>query len=287
MPKKFPTFTDPLSIVAHDLKTPLSSVRGYIELIQSGGELNERQQVYSERALLGLDRMMTMIESLLDMSRLEQDMVLNWGECNIAQIVEHALDLVAGAAQSRDISLHLDVEAGLDLVPGDCERLVQVVHNLLSNAVKYNRDGGDVWITAVNETGVIRVSVRDTGLGIAAEDQSHVFEKFYRGRVDSATRIDGTGLGLAIVQTIIERHDGDIWLESVPDGGTTFHFTLPRREQAREGQDRAIDEIRRGEGHEVRQRYQPDVAIEHPDAVDDDLQEASGTTEGDSTSDVV
>lgn len=288
MPHTYRKSTDLVGMVAHDLKTPISAVRGYIELIQHAGELNEQQRLYCERALGGLDRMELLIAALLDINQIEGETQMNWQHCQLTPIIGGAVDLLETLANQRGIALHVDVDAHLEAVRGDPQRLSQVIHNLLSNAIKYNREGGAVWISAASEPGFVRVSVRDTGIGIAPEDQPHVFDRFFRAAQKTRKPIEGTGLGLSIVRMIIDKHGGYIWVESTPGEGSTFSFTLPKPARTRDGHDRMMEESRHGESYERSHHAgRIEVPIEEPDAVDDNLQESNGAVENDSASDLV
>lgn len=273
---------DLLAVVAHDLKTPITSVRGYIELVGKFGELNERQQQFCERALIGLDRMERFITSVLEFAHLEGDVQMNFVECDLRPIVESAVDLMEQMAIRREITLHVDMTSTLEPINGDPQWLGEVFTNLLSNAIKYNRQGGEVWLRVSDQPGYILVSIHDTGVGISPEDQGRIFQRFFRSRATKAAA-EGTGLGLAIAQVIVEKHRGQIWVESVPGEGSTFHFTLPRLPGAGEmtAEATAVESQDRAHSPHV------DAGIELPDPVDDNLQEAGGLFDSDSTSELV
>lgn len=222
------TWTEVVSIIAHDLKTPISSVKGYIELMQVAGELNERQQQFSERALHSLQQMEQLVARLLELSWIDADRPLQRDDCHLAELVARSAELVAELARRRDVTIHLEIEPEVSVVPAESRRIEQVILNLMSNAIKYNRQGGDVWVSVKNKPDGIEVSVRDTGIGIAPEDQPHIFERFYRASVHSGEEIEGTGLGLSIVKAVVEKHHGEVNVESVVGEGTTFRFWLPR-----------------------------------------------------------
>jgi signal transduction histidine kinase len=278
---------DLLRLVAHEMKTPLNAVQGFIELIAMGGPLTDRQKHFSDRALAGLDRMDHLVSALLDMAKLEGDLTLNFVDCDLRSLIQTTIDLVENLAARRGIRIHVDIAPDVEGVSGDPQWLGQVVSNLLSNAIKYNRDDGEVWIKVVNEPDFICVNVRDTGYGIAPDEQERVFNWFFRSRNVDKSKIEGTGLGLAITKSIIQKHHGYIWLESTPDVGSVFSFTLPRRRLLPEGYHREVESGRSaGEGDEGRISM-PEISIEESDAIDDNLQEASGASQSDSSDDVV
>lgn len=263
---------DWLNAVAHDLKTPINFVRGCIELVQQLGPLNERQRQFAEKAMNGLVRMEHLVARLLDISWIDAGMALDLQECDLSAIIHEALDMLYEPAASRQITLSVDIDDRLEPVIGDPQWLGQVMDNLISNAIKYNRDGGHVWIRADQESDRVRISVRDTGMGISPEDQPRVFERFFRAREGVALRIEGSGLGLAITRAIVQKHGGYIWLESQPGQGAAFYVTLPL--EISDGGDRVVESLPEGgEGVESLDAFRTDVGIEESDSVNDAFQE--------------
>ena len=220
-------YTDLISVVAHDLKTPISAVKGFIDLVQQAGPLNERQQHFSDRALASLDRMEHLIADLLEYTRINRGMKMEPIECDVRGLVADAVELVEELAARREVTIHVHDKSGSLMVMADVRLLSEVLNNLIGNAVKYNRDGGKVDVTVSHDDDNVRVDVRDTGIGIAPDDVPHVFERFFRAKGDSASRVEGSGLGLAIAESVIRQHGGRIWAESVEGEGSTFSFTLP------------------------------------------------------------
>jgi signal transduction histidine kinase len=219
-------WNDLLGEVAHDLKTPITAVKGFIELVQASGELNERQQHFSERALASLEHMQRLVSQLTEITRLEQK--LDVEDCDLSSVVSSAVEMLNETAAQRSVTLHTNISPNVGVIRAQPNQVDQVVLNLLSNAIKYNRADGEVWVNADGNESTVRVSVRDTGRGIPSEDQPYVFERFFRSQANSRTNPEGSGLGLAIVKAVIEKHHGAIWLESVPNEGSTFTFILPR-----------------------------------------------------------
>jgi signal transduction histidine kinase len=215
-----------ISIVAHDLKTPIAAVRGFIELLQQVGPLNVTQERYAERALGGLQRMEVLIANLLDMARMEKDLRLTLTRCDLKAIIDDALELIQGLADQRHISIELEIDEQARYITADSRWMAQVINNLLGNAVKYNRENGSIQIKVYTQPDGIRVDVRDTGLGISPDDLERIFKPFVRAR-SGGDRVEGTGLGLSIVDAVVRRHGGRIWVESVLKSGSTFSFTLP------------------------------------------------------------
>lgn len=256
---------DLISIVAHDLKTPIGAVKGFIELIQQMGPLNDAQKKFADRALGGLDRMEHLVTNLLDLSRVESEIEIVLIPCDLRKVIQESIELLQGMAVRRNITLMLDVHPGTGFVIGDARLLSLVLNNLLSNAIKYNRDGGEVLVTLLDDGQYVRVDIKDTGIGIAEKDIPHVFKRFYRASTGKEKKIEGSGLGLSIVELIIHRHKGRIWLESEQGVGSTFSFTLPRAHR----QSPTI----------MRDR---DWSSEESDGVDDNLQDSDELLEIDS-----
>ena len=280
--------SDLVAVVAHELKSPISAVRGYIELVGQAGELSEIQLRYCDRAMAGLERMEELIASLLEMSRLEKAAKLDFADCDLGALMRSAVDLVENIAQKRGVTIHLATDNELRVVSGDKRLLAQVMTNLLTNAIKYNQENGTIWVEVSNQPEFVQVNVSDNGVGIPEEDQPHVFEAFFRAGNSAQTRASGSGLGLAIVRTVIHKHQGYIWVRSVEGEGSTFSFTIPRKDRRREGDD-VIGEAEHtsGEGSDSRQRGDYELSIEEADDVDDNTQESRGQKEIDSSSDVV
>jgi signal transduction histidine kinase len=265
--------SDWLHTVAHDLKTPINSVRGCVDMVMQLGPLNERQEHFAERALAGLKRMEHMVNRLLDITWVDADAPLEIDEVSLYDVVNEPVDLLREMADKRNIRLEVELDPRVDTISVDVRRLGQVIDNLVSNAIKYNHDGGTVSVKVVYQYDSLLVTVQDSGIGIAQDEQARVFERFFRSRRGIELRIEGTGLGLAIARAIVHKHNGRIWFESQPDQGTTFFFTLPLRVDS-EGDDSSSDSSQDlGEGPEGRILNHANLASEATDSVDDNLQE--------------
>ncbi len=275
-----------LNTVAHDLKTPINSVRGCIEMVQQLGPLNEKQEQFAERALTGLKRMEHLVARLLDISWVDAGRPLDLEEIDLRAVIEEAVDLLQEAASQRSITIDVVCDERIGTLRADARRLGQVMDNLLSNAIKYNRDAGSIFISVISRSDTVQVSVQDTGIGISREDQEHIFERFFRARQGVSMRIEGSGLGLAITQGVINKHRGRIWFESELGKGTTFTFTLPLTSVSPDGRDSFME-------HDVEYSKEPydraariaDLASEESDAVNDDMQEQQNTPQVDTSDD--
>ena len=224
-----------LANMSHELRTPLNAVIGFSDVLDQGmvGSLNEKQ-VEFVRDIGGSGRhLLSLINDILDLSKIEAGrMELEPSTFDLEQAMKAALALVRERAKRHRIELELDVASDVGEVHADERKVRQVVLNLLSNAVKFTPDGGRVSLGARRIEGAVEVAVKDTGIGIAPEDQAAVFEEFRQVGTDRGRRQEGTGLGLALAKRFVELHGGRLWVESAPGEGATFTFTLPETQTA-------------------------------------------------------
>jgi two-component system, sensor histidine kinase and response regulator len=225
-----------VSIVSHDLRTPLAAIAGFVENLMDeiAGPLTDKQRRYLDRIKNNIGRLVRMINDLLDLSKIEAGtMRLELKPFAVAELVETVADNLRGLAQEKSISLHtVSVDKNL-MVRGDPDKLTQVLTNLVQNACKFTPAGGEVRLeVAADEPGFAGVCVADTGCGIPPEEAARVFDKFYRGTA-SQGEARGAGLGLAIAKHLVELHQGRIWVDSTPGQGSRFCFAIPLA--AREG----------------------------------------------------
>lgn len=216
-----------VSIVSHDLRTPLTAIRGYVELLPRVGPLNDQQRDFVARVEYSMTNIVSLISDLLDIGRVEAGVDWEMKPLALDAIVREAVEeLQAEAAKAQH---HLTAQlAPLSPALGNARRLRQVVNNLVGNALKYTPVGGQIAVIAREDGEFLFLQVRDTGIGIALDDQRHIFDKFYRVRSDATERIAGSGLGLSIVKAIVEKHNGRVWVESEPGKGSTFTVVLPK-----------------------------------------------------------
>jgi signal transduction histidine kinase len=217
-----------LSIASHELRTPVTSIKGYTQLAKTLIRENDltTSEEYLDIALDQIDRMSRLILELLDVSRIETGRL----EIRREPIVWPAFvrDVVHRHHTAvSDRRFHLEVPDDSKVVVGDRDRLEQVLGNLMENAVKYSPEGSEIFITVEEKGDQFITTVSDRGIGIPADEIGLVFERFHRGRQVSSTNYGGLGLGLYITKQIVERHGGSIWVESKEGAGTSFHFSLP------------------------------------------------------------
>ena len=220
---------DFVTAFTHDLRTPLATVKGYIELVRMDGPITDRQEEDLDGITRAANLMKSLIEDLLELSRLERLEELTRENVKMDEIVESSLTAMQPLANTREINLAAEEPPEDVIVEGNSVLLLRAVSNLVDNAIKYTPTGGDVQIKLDTNNGQALVSVVDNGPGIRAKDLPRVFEKFYRARSE-LDDIPGTGLGLAIVKTIAEHHGGQVWVESKPEVGSVFTIALPKRE---------------------------------------------------------
>lgn len=215
--------------VSHDLKNPISVIRGYADLLLMDMEKHKPATVreYLERIKRGSDKMMALVSDLLDLARIESGMGLALAPVPLHSFLRAILDDFELLAKQKNIVLSFTPAHDDVMMLVDADRLAQVVSNLLSNALKYTPEGQRVELVAAVEDGRAHIRVIDTGLGIPEEDLPHLFEKFYRVNRDEHQVPEGTGLGLAIARAIVEQHEGDIWVESKLGEGSVFGIVLP------------------------------------------------------------
>ncbi len=219
-----------VSVVSHELKTPVALIKGYAETLHREDAHWDRETM---RDSLGViieesDRLTHLIDSLLEASRIQAGgLKLEATDVNLPRLADK---VVEGFRTQTDVhTFELDFPDDFAPVWGDPERLREVLSNLVSNAVKYSPDGGTVWVGGrVDQTGVT-VYVADQGIGIPPEEQGRIFDRFHRVESGLHRRTEGTGLGLYLVKAIVEAHGGRVWVESAPGRGSIFMFTLPRR----------------------------------------------------------
>jgi PAS domain S-box-containing protein len=218
-----------ISVVSHELRTPLTPIKGYIDLILEGdaGELTDEQSAYLKIVEVNTDRLVALVNDLLDISRIEAGKIdLEVKPVAVEELVRDVVAVHRKLIESRGLTLSLALPPRLPWVKADRNRITQVLNNLVSNACKYTPSGG-ITISAVPDGEFLEVTVSDTGVGLSRADMKKLFTKFFRAKNPATSETAGTGLGLAISKSIIEKHEGEIWVESRPGKGSAFHFTLP------------------------------------------------------------
>src|SRR5262249_11839932 len=209
---------------------PLNAIIGFSEVLAERmfGEVNEKQAEYLQDILGSGRHLLSLINDILDLSKVEAGRLeLELGRFHLSTALDNAVRLGRARAVGHGITLTQGVDEGVGAIMADERKVEQILLNLLSNAVKFTPEGGRVSVTATAAEGVITISVSDTGVGIAPEDQAAVFEEFRQVGRDDARKQEGTGLGLTLAKKFVELHAGRIWVESAVGKGSTFTFSLP------------------------------------------------------------
>ncbi|MDH4137109.1 MAG: ATP-binding protein, partial [Anaerolineae bacterium] len=219
--------SDFVATVSHDLRSPLSIIEGYIDLLKKVGPLNAQQSQFVGKIKSATGNMTELITDLLDLGKIEAGLEMEMTPCDLEYIIDLVITGLQGWAERKGIELRVELPENIPTVQGNSTRLCQALTNLVDNALKYTPSGETVTIGLVVENGSVTVCVKDTGIGIGPDDLPHIFDKFYRVEREETRDIAGTGLGLAIAKSVVEMQNGRIWAESEPGAGSTFSFTLP------------------------------------------------------------
>jgi signal transduction histidine kinase len=236
-----------ISMVTHELRSPINTINGYLDLVLEGlaGELNQQQREFVQRARAGSEHLYTLIEDLLLISRADAGQLrLNRDLIRLPEIIDNAIEELELIAMDNEISIRVEIANDVPRIYADAIRMQHVMRNLINNALRFTPPGGKIVIAArVNYTPTeiastdsvapkgenqqVEVYTRDSGYGIAPEYQKRIFERFYQIPTADSERVGGQGLGLTVVKMIVELHGGQISVESMSGAGSTFTFTLP------------------------------------------------------------
>jgi len=225
-----------LANMSHELRTPLNAIIGFSEVLMERmfGEVNEKQADYLKDIHESGKHLLSLINDILDLSKIEAGrMELEVSSFHLPSAISNAMTLVRERAQRHGVQLGSEIDPQLGELQADERKVKQILLNLLSNAVKFTPEGGKVDVSARKFDGKIEIAVRDTGVGISADDQAKLFEEFRQVGADAARKAEGTGLGLALTKKFVELHGGAIRVESAPGKGSTFSFSLPLAATAR------------------------------------------------------
>jgi signal transduction histidine kinase len=222
-----------MSTASHELKTPMTSIKGYVKLMQmgAGGNLSEKQDEFMNVITSNVDRMNRLVSDLLDVSRIEAGRIrLEIEDVQMREVVNDVIETVNNQIKKKNLNLSLELEETLPEIKADYNRMVQIVTNLVSNAYKYTPEGGQITVKAQtinSDNNGISLTVEDTGYGISEEDQAMLFTNFFRASDQNIRNEPGTGLGLSITKKMIESHGGELSLQSQLGKGSAFTVMLP------------------------------------------------------------
>jgi two-component system NtrC family sensor kinase len=215
-----------VSTVSHDLRSPLTAILGYIDLLDRIGPLNEQQHEYTQRVKLSVQTITALVNDLLELGRIEAGLDIQKELVPLEGLLKYTVETFNSTISDKKLVLKLDIPAELPLIRGNPIRLRQMLDNLIGNAIKYTPETGRIQISLEAQKEQMILRIADTGPGIPPADQPHIFEKFYRAS-NVPKGVGGSGLGLAIVKSIVDNHHGRIWVESVLGKGATFTVVLP------------------------------------------------------------
>lgn len=229
--------TQVLATVTHELKTPLTSIMGYVDRMllerEAVGPLNDRQERYLDRVQSDSRRLRVLIDDLVDISLIEASgLEFTLTTLEVGSQIEEVVNSLLSVIEEKQIHVLLQIPIGLPPITADQLRFSQITNNLLSNACKYSPPGSTVSITAKEKGDFIQIDIADTGIGISEADQASLFTKFFRSDNSSTRSEQGTGLGLFITKNLVEAQNGEIWVNGHEGQGSTFSFTLPRADRA-------------------------------------------------------
>jgi signal transduction histidine kinase len=227
-----------VSAAAHELKNPLTSIKGYSDLLVGGavGPVSENQANFLTTIRSNAERMGTLVSDLQDISRIEADQLeLKFSLESLETLTQEVVSSLNKAVEDKDQTLDIQIPDDLPQIWCDNTRLIQVLTNLVSNAHKYSPAGGRIQILAEvqlerggeSHDQKVQVSVIDAGIGISVEDQEFIFQQFFRSEDKNVRETTGTGLGLSITKKLVEMQGGELWFESILGQGTSFFFTIP------------------------------------------------------------
>jgi len=218
-----------LANMSHELRTPLNAIIGFSQVLRQRmfGEINAKQEEYLDDVIASGNHLLSLIDDVLDLSKVEAGRIeLERATFSLRDALKRSVVMVRERAAEGGIRLSLELAPDVDLVRADERRVRQIVFNLLANAVKFTPPGGSVVVATARDGGEVRVSVTDTGPGVASEDRERIFEEVQQSEL-GARQGEGSGLGLALSRRLVELHGGRIWVEDGPGGGSRFVFTLP------------------------------------------------------------
>ncbi len=217
--------------VSHDLRSPLTAILGYVDLLDRVGPVNDQQREFIQRVQSSVQSITSLVNDLLELGRIEAGFDSQKEVVPLEGIIRYALETLGGQVSDKKLNLHLNLPMDIPQMRGNPIRLRQMLDNLIGNAIKYTPESGEITIDVEAESDQVILRVSDTGPGIPPADQPHIFEKFYRAS-NVPKGVGGSGLGLAIVKSIVDNHQGRIWVDSLLGQGSAFTVVLPLYKQA-------------------------------------------------------
>lgn len=222
-----------VATASHELRSPLTSIKGFAELLLRSRDLGGREREFTETIVLSTNRLVDLVNDLLDVTRIEAGRVeIQRRPIGVGDVVDEVVQLMRPRFDDKQQKLEIDSPDDVPAVLGDAGRMRQILTNLLTNAHLYTPEGGRVRIRVTPEPACVAIAVADTGSGMTPQQLDHIFDRFYRGQMDGGEKQPGTGLGLSIVRSLVDLHAGSVEVESEPGAGTTFTVRIPRAPSA-------------------------------------------------------
>ena len=219
--------TDFIANVSHDFRSPLTSIKGYLEAILDGTIPSELYEKYLSRVISETERLHKLTESMLTLNSLDARGYLSRTNFDINRVIKNTAASFEGTCGKKNISFQLIFSDNIQMVYADMGKIQQVLYNLIDNAIKFSHNGSTIYIQASHRHEKIFISVKDSGIGIPEDALDHIFDRFFRVDKARSREVGGTGLGLAITKNVVQMHRGVIDVESVPGEGTTFAMRIP------------------------------------------------------------
>ncbi len=221
-----------ISIVSHDLRSPLTSMKGFADMLESGsvGELNDQQAYFIEKILAGISQMTSLVDNIQDAGRYDPETgfyKMQRAQCDLTEMVARIVNSHLVPAEKQALTMRTSISDNVPIINIDTHMIERAIINLVDNAIKYTPNGAEVEVGVKRIDDTVIISVRDSGLGISPENQTNLFERRVRIAREEHKRIKGSGLGLFIVRSAARRHSGDAWIESQPGEGSTFFISIP------------------------------------------------------------
>ena len=216
--------SDNMEDIVHDLKTPITSIKGYMELLQQKLYNRKTREEFYSIIASETDRLLSLVNSILDTSKTERE---KSGKCNISIEINKYVKELSPLADKRNVEMNINVNSESIYVSIPENEIARVLTNIIENAIKYNKESGKIFISVYEENKNVFVKIKDTGIGIEKNEINKIFDKYYRSGISKKMNIDGSGLGLAIAKDITESYGGNIKVTSNQGGGTEFIVSFP------------------------------------------------------------
>jgi PAS domain S-box-containing protein len=217
-------------IVSHDLRSPLTYMQGFASMLEMVGPLNEKQSGFVEKILAGITQMTGLVDNIQDAGRFDPETgfyEMQRAQCDVGEIVHKIVNNHLVPAEKQELTIEMKVADDVPIINADANMLERAITNLVDNAIKYTPNGGKIQVNVLKRDGKLVISVKDSGLGINAEQQKQLFQRHVRIARQEFKKIKGSGLGLFIVRSVAQRHNGDAWVDSVEGQGSTFSLSIP------------------------------------------------------------